>query len=96
MCCVWGGEGCVSASFPAATGHSRKQNPPPLHNKIPTISHKFSSPPKSPRSYADLKEIGSEQAVKGAGKYRQQGKEYVVNDGDVIYFKFNVTSTGKK
>uniref|UniRef100_A0A7S0R4X7 Obg-like ATPase 1 n=1 Tax=Chlamydomonas leiostraca TaxID=1034604 RepID=A0A7S0R4X7_9CHLO len=47
-------------------------------------------------TYADLKELGTEHAVKAAGKYRQQGKEYVVGDGDIIYFKFNVTSSGKK
>mmetsp|Transcript_40677 Transcript_40677/g.105167 ORF Transcript_40677/g.105167 Transcript_40677/m.105167 type:complete len:392 (+) Transcript_40677:149-1324(+) len=46
--------------------------------------------------YADLVELGNEQAVKAAGKYRQKGKEYVVQDGDVIFFKFNVTATGKK
>jgi len=47
-------------------------------------------------SYDDLKELGTEVAVKSAGRCRQQGKEYVVADGDVIFFKFNVTSTGKK
>ncbi|GIM12359.1 hypothetical protein Vretimale_15713 [Volvox reticuliferus] len=46
--------------------------------------------------YDELKELGTESAVKAAGKYRQQGKEYVVADGDIIYFKFNVTSSGKK
>eukprot|EP01024_Parvocaulis_polyphysoides_P072703 TRINITY_DN925_c0_g1_i6.p1 TRINITY_DN925_c0_g1~~TRINITY_DN925_c0_g1_i6.p1 ORF type:complete len:390 (-),score=78.24 TRINITY_DN925_c0_g1_i6:578-1747(-) len=40
--------------------------------------------------YDDLKELGSEGAVKAAGKYRQEGKNYIVNDGDVIYFKFNL------
>lgn len=45
--------------------------------------------------FADLKELGSENAVKAAGKYRQEGKLYEVNDGDVIFFKFNVTSKGK-
>jgi hypothetical protein len=44
------------------------------------------------RSFDDLKELGTEQAVKGAGKYRQQGKEYVVNDGDIIYFKVSLHS----
>ncbi|KAK4019732.1 hypothetical protein OUZ56_001740 [Daphnia magna] len=39
--------------------------------------------------FADLKEEGSEAAVKAAGKYRQQGKLYVVEDGDIILFKFN-------
>jgi len=39
--------------------------------------------------YADFKEAGSEAAVKAAGKYRQHGKTYVVEDGDIIFFKFN-------
>jgi obg-like ATPase 1 len=47
-------------------------------------------------SYADLFELKTEQAAKAAGKYRQEGKNYIVQDGDVIFFKFNVTSTGKK
>lgn len=37
--------------------------------------------------YDDLKELGSDAAVKTAGKYQQKGKEYVVEDGDIIYFK---------
>lgn len=37
--------------------------------------------------YDDLKELGTEAAVKAAGKYTQKGKEYVVNDGDICYFK---------
>lgn len=37
--------------------------------------------------YDDLKELGSENAVKGAGKYTQKGKDYLVNDGDICYFK---------
>ncbi|XP_023219315.1 obg-like ATPase 1 [Centruroides sculpturatus] len=39
--------------------------------------------------YEDFKEEGSEAAVKAAGKYRQQGRNYVVEDGDIILFKFN-------
>ena len=47
--------------------------------------------------YEDLKEAdGSETAVKAAGKYLQKGREYVVEDGDVIFFKFNVTAPVKK
>lgn len=46
--------------------------------------------------YADLRELGSEGAVKAAGKYMQKGREYVVEDGDVIFFKFNVTAGKKK
>jgi len=47
-------------------------------------------------SYADLKEYGSEQAVRDAGKYRMEGKNYEVKDGDIIFFKFNVTTDKKK
>ncbi|XP_009115125.1 obg-like ATPase 1 [Brassica rapa] len=46
--------------------------------------------------FEDIKEYGNETAVKGAGKYRQEGKTYVVLDGDIIYFKFNVSGGGKK
>ena len=38
----------------------------------------------------DLKELGSEKALKAAGKIRLEGKDYVVQDGDVINFRFNV------
>lgn len=38
----------------------------------------------------DLRKYGSEAKIKEAGKYRQEGKEYVVQDGDVLFFKFNV------
>jgi GTP-binding protein YchF len=38
----------------------------------------------------DLERHGSEAALRQAGKIRQEGKEYVVQDGDVILFRFNV------
>ena len=38
----------------------------------------------------DLRQYGTEAKIKEAGKYRQEGKEYVVQDGDVLFFKFNV------
>jgi len=41
-------------------------------------------------SYADYVEFGSENAVKEVGKLKSEGKEYIVNDGDVMHFKFNV------
>ncbi len=41
-------------------------------------------------SFADIDALGSEKAVKEAGKLRVEGKEYVVADGDVVFFKFNV------
>jgi GTP-binding protein YchF len=41
-------------------------------------------------SYDDLIECGSELKVKEAGKARLEGKEYVMQDGDIVYFRFNV------
>ncbi|MCG8342777.1 MAG: redox-regulated ATPase YchF [Chlorobiales bacterium] len=41
-------------------------------------------------SYEDMIACGSEQKAKEAGKMRSEGKEYVVRDGDVIVFRFNV------
>ncbi|ETN95420.1 redox-regulated ATPase YchF [Zhouia amylolytica] len=40
--------------------------------------------------YNDYVEYGSESKVKEAGKMRVEGKEYVVKDGDVMHFRFNV------
>ncbi len=40
--------------------------------------------------YDDLKELGSEQAVKAAGKLRTEGKTYVMQEGDIVEFRFNV------
>lgn len=41
-------------------------------------------------SYDDLVRLGSEKAVKEAGLMRTEGKDYVMRDGDVVEFKFNV------
>ena len=40
--------------------------------------------------YQDLVKLGSEQKVKEVGKYMQKGRDYVVEDGDIISFLFNV------
>lgn len=40
--------------------------------------------------FDDLAELGSEQAVKAAGKLRTEGKTYVMQEGDVVEFRFNV------
>ena len=40
--------------------------------------------------YADLMAAGSMAAAKAAGKVRIEGKEYVMHDGDVVEFRFNV------
>ena len=41
-------------------------------------------------SYDDLIAYGSEKAVKEAGRLREEGKDYVVQDGDIMEFRFNV------
>ncbi|MDT0676868.1 redox-regulated ATPase YchF [Autumnicola musiva] len=41
-------------------------------------------------SYEDYESYGSEARVKEAGKMRVEGKEYIVKDGDVMHFRFNV------
>ena len=40
--------------------------------------------------YDDFVRYGSEAAVKEAGKFKVEGKEYIVSDGDVMHFRFNV------
>ena len=40
--------------------------------------------------YHDFTTLGSENAVKEAGKFKVEGKEYVVEDGDIMHFRFNV------
>jgi len=47
-------------------------------------------------NYNDLKELGSETAVKSAGKYRTQGKEYEMADGDIVLIKHNAGGGKKK
>lgn len=41
-------------------------------------------------SYEDLVSCGSEKAAKEKGLLRSEGKEYVVKEGDVVHFRFNV------
>lgn len=41
-------------------------------------------------SFNDLEKLGSEKAVQEAGKLRLEGKEYVMQDGDIVLFRFNV------
>ena len=50
-------------------------------------------------AFSDFKELATGKSVapvKAAGKYRQEGKQYVVQDGDIIHFMFNVTASKKK
>lgn len=41
-------------------------------------------------SYDDFVEYNGEQGAKDAGKWRLEGKDYIINDGDVMHFRFNV------
>ena len=41
-------------------------------------------------AFEDIDRLGSEHAVKEAGKLRLEGKDYEVQDGDVLHFRFNV------
>jgi len=46
--------------------------------------------------YVDYKELGSEAACRANGKHQQRGREYVVEDGDILFFKFNAGAGLKK
>ena len=46
--------------------------------------------------FDEFKELGSEAAMKAAGKYRQEGKNYIVCDGDIIYYKVSPMFTGSR
>jgi len=41
-------------------------------------------------SYSDLEALGNEKLVREAGKMRLEGKEYIMQDGDICHFRFNV------
>jgi len=47
-------------------------------------------------SFEDLVETGSVAAARSAGKARMEGKDYIMQDGDVVEFRFNTTSQAKK
>jgi obg-like ATPase 1 len=51
-------------------------------------------------NYEDFKALCNGQKsmanVKAAGKYRQEGKNYIMQDGDIVHFMFNVTAPAKK
>ena len=46
--------------------------------------------------FEDLDRLGTEQEVRAEGLYLQKGRDYEVLDGDIIYFKFNVTAKAGK
>jgi len=47
-------------------------------------------------NFADLKELGNEGAVRSAGKYRTEGKGYVVEDSDILLIKHGAGGAAKK
>jgi len=47
-------------------------------------------------NYEDFKEFGSESQVKAHGRSRTQGKEYVMRDGDIVFFKAGSGGGGKR
>ena len=51
-------------------------------------------------AFEDFKQLSdgskSMAGVKSAGKYRQEGKSYVVKDGDIIYFQIGTITAAKK
>jgi obg-like ATPase 1 len=47
-------------------------------------------------AYDDFVEFQNEAAIKAAGRLRQEGKNYIMKDGDIVFFKFNVTAPKKK
>jgi len=46
-------------------------------------------------SYDDFVRYGSEHACKAAGRYRTEGKLYIVRDGDILFFKHGTITKGK-
>ena len=44
-------------------------------------------------SYDELMQYRSESALKDAGRMRQEGKNYIVKDGEIIFFKFIIWTT---
>jgi len=46
--------------------------------------------------YAELRELGDEAALRSAGKYRTEGKSYVVEDADILLIKHGAGGGKKK
>ena len=58
--------------------------------ELSTVTLNVDSSARNTVSYDDLLKYGSEQAAREAGRYRLEGKQYIVQDGDVMLFRFNV------
>ena len=64
------------------------ESPPNVQESSTPISRRIY--PCEVIKYEDYIKYGSEAAVKEAGKMGVEGKEYVVQDGDIMHFRFNV------
>ena len=72
----------------AWTVHAAPRRPRPPARSTPTSNAASSAPRPSPTTISSR--CGGETGAKDAGKMRSEGKEYVVQDGDVLLFRFNV------
>ena len=86
----------VSRHFSQLVLRRYGHGPSPLAQPLPKrleksirISRKASFEQKS-LSFDDFVRLGGEQAARDAGKWRLEEKDYLVKDGDVIHFRFNV------
>ena len=60
------------------------------HNFIKLFDDGLSKVENGDISYEDFITFGGESKSKDAGKLRLEGKDYIVQDGDVMHFRFNV------
>ena len=56
----------------------------------PALGPEWTDTPQARMKYDDLMAAGSMAAAKAAGKVRIEGKDYIMRDGDVVEFRFNV------
>ena len=66
----------------------KRRSPLSLTANLMLLSHPAAPPTAGAEvmSFEDMKALGSEAAVQAAGKYRQEGKAYEVQDGDIIHW----------
>jgi hypothetical protein len=58
---------------------------------VGALAERFRSDPSNLSApLEDLEKHASEAAIKAAGRLRSEGKSYIVQDGDIVHFRFNV------
>jgi len=80
--------GVLAAAF--AQGSDAIHERPPHEGELGAARKRPSHIGTGTDAYDDLTECGSVAAACDAGKYRMEGNEYLVKDGDVLLFRFNV------